>query len=762
MAASRAFSTDLPLSRGEEGDHTSSQSNDYCESQDNDNLNDLFDRYDTNVIELERDQIERSETNNSVNNTERNLIDRDIESDTVRDMRTKPSVVTWLNAYNDILPATLENLFNRFNLDRDNYEVSWFKLYDYLDSQDLDNIIDSYRKQANNREITRSNTNFDPRTSPITGSIIDLSENSEGNFCLPNNSRFGPNTRTYSARPFNLNSNISTAIVTATAVGNSASAPVTLPNTFPKAVNFAVSNSIPVFRNTARNAFVNPLTTANNWSTLNTGTTTVFTTIQNPLTFSRPAPNTGAVPRTHRVQNPWNTSVPLINPNRQSSNRTNPVTSTNSNRMSSSNAGNQLISALENLTLSTTQYHKPPFFKFDSDPKQWVKKYEKSAILNNWREEHKVRNFAKHVNDDVLNWIAETFVSLENIDWRTFKYAFLSEFQSKDKGISNRIKLNHLRQGREESVRAYIHRGLDLIDSVNERMRESEKIEILAFGLKCELREKIINVGTWPIQGGLRTFKQICINAENFLEMNRVIDNPNVGFRQSKNEDNGFKKPFNPKNLNFKRNVGNNNQKFNAYPSNYKDNKKRDRTNNNKQFYGQSPSDKARPGRKPDERQNNRFYHSNKDNRDPDNTHKPERHYTCYGCGQDGHIVSNCPKRAKERQLVREIENTRDNDKHFHFNRSQGKRPPKNWKNLNNALKYNPNLKNRGFAKGQRYDEPLIDFGEDEAEEESPETQKKAKPKNLKVLKTSDKASVSETIEANTESDSDLNEAPHL
>ena len=113
---------------------------------------------------------------------------------------------------------------------------------------------------------------------------------------------------------------------------------------------------------------------------------------------------------------------------------------------------------MENLTINVNQSHKPPYFKYDSDPKIWLRTFEKSALLNGWKDQHKVKNFAKYVSDDVLNWISDSFSNLENIQRDAFKQYFLSEFQSKDRGITNRMKLNLLRQEKDESVRTYMRR----------------------------------------------------------------------------------------------------------------------------------------------------------------------------------------------------------------------------------------------------------------------------------------------------------------
>ena len=111
-------------------------------------------------------------------------------------------------------------------------------------------------------------------------------------------------------------------------------------------------------------------------------------------------------------------------------NRNNNNNAIANNTANSSNSGDQLIDALENISMSTNQTHQPPHFKYDTDPKIWLKKYEKPALLNGWRESHKIKNFAKYVSDDVLNWITESYNSLENISWLVFKNGHESRYKT--------------------------------------------------------------------------------------------------------------------------------------------------------------------------------------------------------------------------------------------------------------------------------------------------------------------------------------------
>ena len=558
--------------------------------------------------------------------------------------------------------------------------------------------------------------------------------------------------------------------------------------------------------NTSLNQFVNN-TNSNTIPSLNTFTssfnfnsrTSISTqTYSNRFAFSSGSNsmnNIGSRPRTvYSAQNPISSNLhtrPQFSFNPNANNRTYarvasqapPILTQTMRSKSTGSQGDQLIDALENLSLNTTQVHKPPNFRYDTDPKIWLKKYEKSALLNGWRDIHKVKNFAKFVSEDVLNWITESFQSLENIDWTDFKNAFLNEFQMKDRGITNRMKLNTLKQESNENVRAYLRRGLDLIESVNNRMRDREKIEILTFGLKYELRDKVLNLGVWPVPGGISQFRQMVINAENFLEMNKVIDNSHNLYQPQKrdNKINHYQNRMNNSRVpeffdnrktqkfeNRLNRVGIRNQiKDNNQPRNSIENRNEiQNINYNKKEnrnFGQSNKISYS-----DKKQNRNNYFSETQRSEPHQWQNRESdrskyRFQCFGCGSIEHKVSDCPVRIRERMIVNRFENNRDNDRKFNYSKvySNDYQRDNSFKQENRI--YVPTQRRASVQNKFISDQQSISFEAEDESQADNKSKNQTKPK-FKVFKSVQTEASPQTgySHGHTQTQTDLNEIPRI
>ena len=644
MSESRLFSADLPLLRG--GEVVDSQNN-----QENNNETD-----ETNSICEDETIIENDNFDNNVDENDQEI---------VSEMRSKPSVMEWLEIYQRIPDSAIEELFERFCLNRENEELSWLKLYDYLNTKELCQIFDFY-------SVKRCVT-------------LNLSENTDEEFTQ--NNLFDTETNTQSL-PFSSGIETQVRFATINRVPNRVSTRIPIHtysrNTIPSVTQISSipaapnNNTFSTFTSNSRddsellerinrfqsrlnrrNSLQNTITTqSNTFTNMRTNTNTVYSTVRNPRVSNIHINSTP-----HSVANGFRRYTARI-PQTSAATRC-----AGTNIASNANSGDMLIDALENLSLNTNQTHKPPFFKYDSDPKIWLKKYEKSALLNGWRDSHKVKNFAKFVSDDVLNWITETFNSLEYIDWNTFKNEFLTEFHAKDRGITNRMKLNTLKQESDESVRAYLRRGLDLIESVSENMDEQEKVEILTFGLKLEIRDKVFNLGVWPIPGGLRDFKQMTINAENFLEINRVIasnQGSTVAGKPPLNPS-GPKRIFNTNNLRFKPNSKGFAPK---YPQNNRQNQSQSNYNQN---YPQRGFSQNREQAHFEQRQEHPFK------------------YYCFACGSPHHKIAECPVRQTQKNVFKNIETKPENMPQMNFNKTQNHN--KNFKYYKSDERPNNNYK---------------------------------------------------------------------
>ena len=716
--AKAIFSDDLPLSRGGEDDSRSDTSDTH--SSDSGDRQSVFSQ---TLIEDNNEEVDQTKENQR----------------TARHEWSKPSITAWLELYKRMPEETVNDMFSRYNLSGDGHEVSWLKLYDKFNAQTLHNMIERYPIQRTQRSV---NINLSDNSN-----LIDLTNNDQ--VPPPNNSI--PTTEA-STRPkfmsihrptrkLTYNSNIEEIVTNGS---NSVNFQCfrsndQLLNTLNN-LNQRL-NSIPVRTTSHLIPSSQTITTTanrshNTRSVMTTTTTPTVSQIQYTYSNQTPfvryttqIPNNSTPPSNIR---PIRTApkIPVLRKQTQN----NPI-SQNPTSISQSNqsSGDQLINALENLTINVNQSHKPPYFKYDSDPKIWLRKFEKSALLNGWKDQHKVKNFAKYVSDDVLNWISETFNNLETIDWQTFRQCFLNEFQSKDRGITNRMKLNTLRQEKEESVRAYLRRGLDLIESVNENMNEQEKIEILTFGLRPDLRDKVLNLAVWPIAGGIRDFKQFVVNAENFNEINKVIDgshpipkpNPNPKLNTNSNQNYSFNKKFNPnrnqnnfrgnnfrpnyrQNQNYSQNISQfrpNPQQFsNRNPRNYSQNLNNNQNQGNRYHYsndGQSPQNtflnqnsytnpnqnrfnlKSQPNpyqtqNYPQNRNNyqrNQYYPQRQNYQNNQQKNNQEQNFgnrfKCYGCGSIEHKIAECPVRNRERAVVNRFENTEPNEVRINRNTIQ-------------------------------------------------------------------------------------------
>ena len=328
--------------------------------------------------------------------------------------------------------------------------------------------------------------------------------------------------------------------------------------------------------------------------------------------------------------------------NNISTNRKTPITrnfennyNTNTGSNNDNTNDNQLANAIEKLAFASSLITPIINYNMGADPKIWIKKYDKACLLNGWGDSLKVKYFPKYVPEEVLTWISENFFSLESLNWETLKSEFLKEFKSKENCFTNRIKLNNLKQESNESVRIFFTRGLELIESVNESMTTQEKIEILAFGLKPEIRDKIMQVSFWPFSGGIREFKDIALSAENIINMNKLLIKPQINNTQTNtNKSHNYNKSNNYKsNSQYSNQYRSNNYFKNGnYPKNYPNN-----------YLNQ-----------------NKGYSSNNSN--DYNTSGQYRQKYCYTCGDPNHLSNICPSKQRDQKISRAIESTNPNN----------------------------------------------------------------------------------------------------
>ena len=168
MAEGGLFSSDLPLSRG--GESTNSNSNGDPQA----------DHYDSRSHDSDSDG--RSSNTNTLR--ERNISENNqsfIEErrERVSNTRNKPLITDWLTLFTKVPNQVITDEIDKYDLDRDNEELSWLKLYDYLSIDKLNQMVDLF--------ATKRSINIDLSDQTIDDPIIDLSEQE-------NNSRITENT----------------------------------------------------------------------------------------------------------------------------------------------------------------------------------------------------------------------------------------------------------------------------------------------------------------------------------------------------------------------------------------------------------------------------------------------------------------------------------------------------------------------------------------------------------------------------------------
>ena len=134
MAEGGLFSNDLPLLRAGEGNSRSEEIEQNSSLFDStENLSNLFNR-------------------NSDNET-------DFDTQTVRETFSKPSVINWLSIYARVPEQVIDELFNKFNLNRENEEVFWLKVYDLLETEQVTEIMGFFSVKRKVRLNLSDNSN---------------------------------------------------------------------------------------------------------------------------------------------------------------------------------------------------------------------------------------------------------------------------------------------------------------------------------------------------------------------------------------------------------------------------------------------------------------------------------------------------------------------------------------------------------------------------------------------------------------------------
>lgn len=524
--------------------------------------------------------------------------------------KTKPNIMAWVDIFDKIPIIKTKKIFEYYDMKDTNDSRNWLKLYDILSNDELKDIIEKYESDR----IVE----------------IDLNDNTDSIFNNNSENKVSEKVDTQlSDRPENLS--VKPKYTYSKKKGSISQ--FDTPN-----IEFGRIDNNSIYKSKTFNNQTPLMST-------NSITETVFTTTSKPIS------STGSSFNTFNITQNLDPFELRIDTDSDNYSKGKNIIQPKPNK-----EAEHLVTALENLAIGSNIDNRPPIFYTDSDPKIWLKKFEKSALINGWKDIHKVKHFPKFVCDEVVSWITEN-LSYDSIDWNDLKAEFLSEFQCRDKGISNRVKLTKLKQESNESVRSYFRRALDLCDAVNEQMSTKEKVDILTFGLKYEIRNKILNVGIWPLTNGIKQLKEIAISVENFIEMNKAIDYP-----YNKTNNQKISPTYKVKGHNL-RNDGIESKFFAKFK------------NQKKEFKESSFEQNKKNSSEIDYEDDNKFI------------------YQCFRCGDLDHKIYECPLRKRDAYISRRLENEKpnfsNNSRIINYNKSYDNNRPCNQAQINYPLRNN-------------------------------------------------------------------------
>jgi len=122
----------------------------------------------------------------------------------------------------------------------------------------------------------------------------------------------------------------------------------------------------------------------------------------------------------------------------------------------------------------------------DVDSYDFVRKYEKYAHLNGWRDELTVAHFELHLRTPALNWYTQ--LETKTITWTELRQLFLDAFPFKLNASNHGRNLFTKRQLDDESLIAHYWSMEKLYYRLNSEMREEEFIEIVISSMNNENR----------------------------------------------------------------------------------------------------------------------------------------------------------------------------------------------------------------------------------------------------------------------------------
>ena len=127
----------------------------------------------------------------------------------------------------------------------------------------------------------------------------------------------------------------------------------------------------------------------------------------------------------------------------------------------------------------------------EGDPKSWLRQYELIAKGNGWNEEMKARKLICYLKGASRIWYIEHVNHDSPIEWAALKEIFINKFTNKMNSFNASMKIQKRRQNEGESLETYWFAKLQLINSLNPKKCEEDKMNEMIDGMKPSLRKRV-------------------------------------------------------------------------------------------------------------------------------------------------------------------------------------------------------------------------------------------------------------------------------
>lgn len=174
---------------------------------------------------------------------------------------------------------------------------------------------------------------------------------------------------------------------------------------------------------------------------------------------------------------------------------------------------------------------KPECFSGHDDVKQFLKQYEKAALINSWNDNDKIRFLSIFLKDTASTFLENLENKKDKWTWDELKLEFLTEFQPIGYTILLKNKLENRRQSDLESITSFVTDIENLCRQVNRNMKEDDICTYILKGIKESILHAISlhdNSDLDKLKNNLKKYElmQFRINSRgsNISEYNEILN----------------------------------------------------------------------------------------------------------------------------------------------------------------------------------------------------------------------------------------------